>query len=376
MINAQQKCPVCQKSKTKTSGGFVTQFLDRCHCDAKGSVDKSAAITLCNRCGKVDRLARNDGSLTQWIFKSSRCDCPEPAIHAKESPAEREEELEQSREKEIELELSPVKFPTERYKPLAVLGNGASGTVYLARDRLLRKKVAVKVLHDVSGRQLISFQKEARITSRLKHPNIIGIIDFGPTSGGAPYMVLDYAADAITLRERIARGESTLESSIELFLQLCDALEYAHNMGIYHRDLKPSNILVASTADGEIAKIIDFGVANVTESAQETTVYQGQTIVGTPAYMAPELLQQRKFDARSEVYSLGCVLFETISEHPPFEGSSALEILGMHAHSEVPELPLEDSNKYKQNLQSVISLCLAKDRANRCPSMNYINCRR
>jgi Serine/threonine protein kinase len=136
-------------------------------------------------------------------------------------------------------------FPRDRYKPLNMLGTGACGAVYLAKDLLLKKKVAVKVLRNLEATQLVGFQEEARTTSRLKHPNIVEVDDFAIAASGTPYMVLEYV-DGISLKSLIEReGPLSYIACIPLFQQICEGLEYAHAHGIFHRDIKPSNILLS-----------------------------------------------------------------------------------------------------------------------------------
>lgn len=260
---------------------------------------------------------------------------------------------------DTELDLDGESFPLARYIPLFLLGCGASGSVYLAKDRVLAKPVAVKVLHTVEPAQAIDFQNEARVMSSLDHSNIIKVFDFGCTEEGAPYMVLEYLP-SVTL-ESYLRSQGALEpaSAVRLFIQLAEALVYAHENGVFHRDLKPSNILLTGTSvDDARLKLIDFGVAKLKSLSQETTVIQGRTLVGTPAYMSPDQAQGRGYDARSEIYSFGCVLYEAVTGEPPYSADSPLELL--HLHAEAP-LPYLNEGSFDNALASVITTCLAKD---------------
>src|SRR5262249_6333224 len=157
-----------------------------------------------------------------------------------------------------------------------------SSTVYLCKDRLLRKSVAVKTLRKLTNEQLISFQTEARANSKLNHPSILTLIDFGPTESGAPYMVLEYF-DGFTLDEIIREhGPLSLPLVKHVFERIASALTAAHQMGIFHRDLKPSNILIEKTEKIEPeVKLIDFGVAQIKRETEPQLVVQGHTIAGT-----------------------------------------------------------------------------------------------
>lgn len=267
---------------------------------------------------------------------------------------------------ETELDLAGASFPLARYIPYFLLGSGAAGSVFLARDRVLVKPVAVKVLHRVEPAQAIDFQNEARVMSSLDHSNIIKVFDFGCTEEGAPYMVLEYLP-SVTL-ESYLRSQGALEpaSAVRLFIQLAEALVYAHENGVYHRDLKPSNILLTGTSvDDARLKLIDFGVARMKSLCQETTVIQGRTLVGTPAYMSPDQAQGRAYDARSEIYSFGCVLYEALTGEPPYRADSPLELLHLHAEAPLPDL---NEGSFDNALASLITTCLAKD-----PDDRYAN---
>lgn len=167
---------------------------------------------------------------------------------------------------EVELVLDPERFPVERYKPLQELGRGASRAVFLCRDRMLGEKVAVKTLRQLSAEQLIAFQFEARANSKLNHPAIITLLDFGPTPAGAPYMVLAYFK-SVTLEDFLrVHGKVPLPIFKQIFEPIISGLAHAHSKGIFHRDLKPSNILI-DTLSLQV-KLIDFGVARIKEDTQ------------------------------------------------------------------------------------------------------------
>lgn len=275
-------------------------------------------------------------------------------------------------EDEIEVDESlvfnPESFPVERYKPLKALGQGAGGAVYLCRDLLLNKLVALKTLHVLSGEQLVAFQNEARLLSKLDHPNIVRILDFGATKGGAPYMVLEHSSGS-SLRDAITRnGALPPESVKQIFTSLADALSYCHEREVFHRDLKPENILFTKDADqATTVKLIDFGIATLV--TQEKTHFNGRELVGTPAYMPPDQMRGLNYDQRSEIYSLGCVMFEAITGHPVFTGETALEILSKHANEMPPKLSDFTIHSIPLSMQNILSTCLSKEPATRFQSM-------
>ncbi|MBX9666694.1 MAG: protein kinase [Candidatus Obscuribacterales bacterium] len=308
-------------------------------------------------------MSARSGSLTQWILRSGKCNCQKQEL--KIAPRRPDTTGDTACTNE-ELEVHAEKFPSDRYKPLAQLGTGASGTVYLARDRILSKKVAVKILNELNAEQLMQFQEEARTTSKLNHPNIIAILDFGPTDSGTPYMVLEYLDNAITLERYLEdNGPLSVEQAIKVFSDVCAGLFYAHEQGVFHRDIKPTNILLIGSEDLS-AKIIDFGVAKVKQETQEPTIYQGRTIAGTPGYMAPEQVVGNTYTVQADIYSLGAVLFEALTGKQPFSGHSTLEIIAMQANSPVPSLKKTSAMVFPDPLEELVAKCL-----NRNPSSRF-----
>lgn len=302
--------------------------------------------------------------MTQWVFQQEGCDCDRPVVEyvTEQSTFKQAAFRGFDDQGEEEIELEPGKFPTDRYKPVAVLGSGVSGTVYLSRDRLLGKRVAVKVLRVLERDALMSFQNEAKTTSKLSHPNIVKVLDFGSTGGGVPFMVMEFVPG--TSLEALIREEHGLdiETTTEIFIELSDALEYAHNSHILHRDLKPSNILIVDTEGTLNAHLIDFGVAKIQEHLQTGTIYNGTALVGTPAYMSPDQALGRDFDERSDIYSMGCILFETLTGEQVFSAASPLETISLHANKQPPVLlDYFEKTKAIEALADIVKTCLEKD---------------
>lgn len=366
---------MCLKPETAVSGGFVTSFIDVCHCKSirNEDADDSARVKLCGKCHKTISDGQRQGSLTQWIFRFDSCKCDQPIVVERsieqtiskgQQPAQGQDvNSVASVEEDAELPVPSEQFPIERYRPIAILGHGASGTVYLAKDRLLNKKVGVKVLNHLDGEQLIAFQNEAKLTSKLEHPNIIQVLDFGPTPSGFPYMVLEYSdrvlSLAMSLREN---GPLDVRIAIEVFSKVAEALEFANAMGVFHRDLKPSNILFtyAETSDINV-KLIDFGVAFLRKESLEPTRTDMTTVVGTVGYMAPELADDHKYDVRCEIYSLGCVLFEALTGRLPFVAESPLEMLALHTNQIAQPLSAVAGVSFPIQMERLVADCLAKD---------------
>ncbi len=364
-------CQDCGRPLQQAASDSIKQWVSACRCNENRSRERrTEPIETCAFCKK--RIANGKpGSVTQWVFGNDSCCCSIDVSHAATTNTDIESASEASRDEqtveEPEMDLDPDNFPRDRYKPIVEIGRGAAGIVYLCRDRLLHKKVAVKVLRAVTAEQLVNFQLEAKATSQLKHPSVVGIMDFGCTASGAPYMVLEYAR-GINLEQYIhTHGPLPWEQALSVFVAVADALGAAHKRGIFHRDLKSSNILIISSSNYEQeVRLIDFGVAAIKHLTQEPTIVQGHTIVGTPAYMPPDQAKGFPYDARSEIYALGCVLFEALAGEVPFQGDTALETIAKHAQDKVPELEDIYRGDFPDQLQHVVNKCLAKD-----PDLRY-----
>ncbi len=315
----------------------------------------------CEQCGKTV-ASRSRGDVTEWHLRQELCSCQSRSL-----PEHRRVARPTSDQAEVEIDLDNNLFPKDRYKPLAELGQGAAGNVYLCRDRVLGKKVAVKTLRRSTPDQLIGFHQEARATSALRHPNIVNILDFGTTAEGAPYMVLDFVPGQ-SLESYIRNGPLPVDTTLSIVSQLAEALGYAHGNGIFHRDLKPSNVLIIENEETLSVRLIDFGVAKLS-FAQEPTIVQGITVVGTPAYMSPDQVNGFQYDARSEIYSLGCILFECLTGRPPFCGENAMEMISRHSIDKPPKMADLVRKEIPKEVQQVVDRCLMKAPRDRYASM-------
>ncbi len=259
----------------------------------------------------------------------------------------------------------------DKYQIIQLLSRGNMGLVYQARHLLLDKVFAIKVLApekplEEAARQ--RFEREARATASLNHPNIISVHDFGLLENGALYLVMEYL-EGETLAARLEREHQLdLDSALPIFKQVCQALAYAHKEGVVHRDLKPSNIMLIKDYNNEDqALVIDFSIARFTRKKpnQKTITKPGQ-IFGSPLYMSPEQCQGKRPDHRSDIYSLGCVMYEILCGAPPLTGDTMLATIYKH----VNELPVPFSEHIKnplppKTMQAIVFKALAKQPENR-----------
>ena len=217
------------------------------------------------------------------------------------------------------------------YKLLSVLGEGGMGIAYLAEQKQpMRRQVAIKVIKPGmdSKRVIARFEAERQALALLDHPNIAHVHDGGTTELGRPYFVMEYVK-GLSITEYCDHYKLTIEDRLGLFLQICQAVHYAHQKGIIHRDIKPSNILVSEEQDAAIPKIIDFGVAKATGRplTERTLQTEDTQLLGTPEYMSPEQedMATEDIDTRSDVYSLGVLLYVLLTGVLPFEPETLRE---------------------------------------------------
>ena len=225
-----------------------------------------------------------------------------------------------------------------KYRLVAKLGAGGMGSVYQAERLLIGDQIAVKILHPEHVAQPQSFERfrrEAQAAARLKHPNAVSIYDFGETSDGLVFLVMELV-EGQTLRQIIKNhGPLTTTAAAEIISQVCSALEEAHERQIVHRDLKPDNIIVNRTNHGVRAKVLDFGIAKLRDMTARDLTQTG-SVMGTPHYMSPEQCLGEELDHRSDIYSLGIVLFEMLTGTVPFNSPISTAVVVQHVNKKPP----------------------------------------
>ena len=272
-------------------------------------------------------------------------------------------------------EIRPGTVLGGRYRVLSLLGTGGMGVVYRVNQIFLDKELALKTIdkRHISDVTIRRFQQEARVVCAINHPNIISVHDFGLLDEETPFLVME-VVNGDTLNERLKKtGPMALEEAIPAFVQVCFGLAYAHEQGIVHRDMKPSNIMLLSgqASGNATVKILDFGIAKLSqhEGGEIQALTRTGEIFGSPLYMSPEQCAGQRVDHRSDIYSLGCVLFESLTGTPPFVGENALATMMQHTSSSPPTLKEASLGKeFPPELEKILASALAKS-----PQSRYQN---
>ncbi len=424
-------CASCGKSKPKM--GSLTQWIglrDSCRCAVLGE-DKNNSESniasnnsklfenskdlICQECGK--HLKRSTGSLTQWVFRQDICECSQRKAKANRSATENtNDQLKLAEDPALEpladqsngdvahaeyeqieqTAKSPGQVIARHYEVVSCLGEGGTSIVYKARHQYMERTAAIKVLSPdriPDAKTVQRFQQEARSVSRLKHPNIVDVHEFGVDENKQPYLIMDYLEGRSLFAVIENDGPLKPSRAAVLFLQIADALQHAHEKGVIHRDLKPTNALLVKDANGhEQVKLVDFGIAKLSEPEdKEKALTQTGEIFGSPFYMSPEQCKGQKLDHRSDIYSFGCLMYEMIVGEPAAKSGSVVETLmlhingltldfdGQHAVQELAQKAKESDSfetaheqKCMSRLRQIIQGCIKKEPADRYHSMNDI----
>lgn len=289
----------------------------------------------------------------------------------------------------------------EQYEIISLIARGGMGAVYRAKHLLLGSYRAIKIIRsDLHIDEIVyqRFYQEAKAVSGLSHPGIVSFHDMGIYES-VPYVMMDLI-EGQGLDEEISKhGPMEIKDAIGIFVQIAEALSYAHSKGIFHRDIKPSNIMLVTDENGQKSiRILDFGIAKIASEGDQKLTSTGE-VFGSPPYMSPEQGKGGQIDERSDIYSLGCVMYETLMGQPPFKGSTALETIMKHATDPPPplvQLHSKENNKLFpkvlswitqtkaayfseggkdalfQDMKAIVSRCLEKDPQKRYPSMSAL----
>ncbi|MBX9939370.1 MAG: protein kinase [Candidatus Obscuribacterales bacterium] len=404
-------CERCRKPKAKEGrGGSLTSFLLSdlsCSCDQVESIGQASFAKparaanlseICRRCGKVYAPASMPGSMTSFFFKESRCSCPNPNLTSKRAAKRGRERstqvrtairtrfslktLEAAQEAAAMAALQSGQVIGGCYELISLAGQGGMGSVFKAKHQTLGRKCAIKLLSPsvISESSWKLFKNEAKILASLQHQTICHIYDLGIArlnlSGrGAdgevnlPYYAMDYV-EGFTLESLLdTNGPLSVGATIELFLKVCEGVSYAHRRGIIHKDLKPANLMLGIRGDNPEVKILDFGISELSETAGLTK----DEVVGSAPYMSPEQFTGKSLDQRSDIYSLGCSMYETLVGHPPFD-EYEFELLGkLHLKEAIPSLSEASGVEFPEELEAILSKCLQKSPDQRYQSVSELS---
>ena len=257
---------------------------------------------------------------------------------------------------------SPItKLADGRYTVGQMIGTGGMADVYLGLDTRLDREVAIKVLRRDLAKDpafVARFRKEALAAGGLNHPGIVAVYDSGEENN-SPFIVMELVSGQ-TLRQKLQSGKISLAASLEIIKGILNALDYSHNKGIVHRDIKPSNIMITDSGD---IKVMDFGIARATDDIG-ATLTNTWNVVGTAQYLSPEQATGELADGRSDLYSLGCLMYELLTGRPPFTGDTPVSVAYQHVSSALT--PASQINpSLDPNLDRMLEVVLAKDPNNR-----------
>lgn len=260
-----------------------------------------------------------------------------------------------------------------RYHILGIVGQGGMGVVYKARQELLDRLVAIKMLKSqfiTDESSVKRFKYEAKAASRLNHPHVITVYDFGVAESGEPYIVMEFLV-GMSLADAVGKGRALpVERALYIFAQVCDALDHAHNQDMIHRDLKPGNIMLLSNQNQQdYVKVVDFGIAKLvggTTSESQRLTQTGE-IFGSPVYMSPEQCAGLELDCRSDIYGMGIVMYETLMGRLPFMGNNIVETITQHISAPPPPFAqVRPDLQMPEAVEALVMKCLRKD-----PSVRY-----
>lgn len=265
------------------------------------------------------------------------------------------------------------------YKIVEVIGRGGMGMIYKAHDQWMDRTIAIKMLHLhlVHDQQSVQrFGQEAKAAGNVEHPNVIQAYDYGVADTKQPFLVMEYLQGRSLAEIIEAERQIDYERAVNIFIQACEALAAAHAKDVLHRDLKPSNIMLIQTKDQpDFVKIVDFGIAKMMPgSGKEVQLTQTGEVFGSPLYMSPEQFVGRKVDRRSDIYAMGCVMYEALMGKPPIVGEHVLETMYKHMNEKPKKFAeVRPDLKISPKVEAIVMRCLEKDPDQRFQTMSELH---
>lgn len=262
-----------------------------------------------------------------------------------------------------------------KYKVESMIGEGGMAVVYKANHMQMERTVVIKVMQEtllVNKTSIERFERECKLTAKLNHPNIVSVYDVGRINDVQPYLVMEYIKGE-SLADKISRqGAMPITTAANIIVQICRGLQEAHSQGIIHRDLKPENVLLQEKTDRpDWVKIVDFGISHLLQGPKRLT--KTGKMIGTPEYIAPEQLKDRAIDVRTDIYSLGIMMYELLAGRVPFESESAESVLMKHLMVEpAPLSTYRDDIAENSHLHTIVHKCLNKNPDERYQSVTEL----
>lgn len=395
-INSSNFCPKCKLRRVDQNRlGSITSFVLvdlSCRCDIEKAPPssalggKKAQSKLCRRCHKLAGEQSAAGSITGFFFKAQRCQCRKPLLTGNENLSTRFRTKPKSKKNretnygfktgfagensQLKQYIKPGTVIGNAFKLLVLVGEGGMGSVYKAKHITTGRTCAVKLLAPdlISQDGFKRFKEEAKIAASLNHPSICHIYDLGVDQELLPYYAMDYV-DGANLHELIVEnGPLSVGATLEIFIEICEGLAYAHRKGVIHKDLKPANFLLFYEEDESLGlKILDFGISEL-----EFNRWQDGQIVGSAAYMSPEQFRVGAVDKRSDIYSLGISMFETLTGEPPFVCESFEAYQQAHQNLQAPSLRDKTGVEFPTEVEAIVSKCLEKQTERRYQSASEL----
>jgi serine/threonine-protein kinase len=263
-----------------------------------------------------------------------------------------------------------------QYRIAEKLGEGGMGEVYFAEHQLLKRPCALKLIKSEVARNPIAqarFEREVRSAASLSHPNVVAIFDYGHTTDGSFYYVMEYLPGMSLAKMLQDFGPIPPARAIYLLRQICAGLVEAHSLGLVHRDLKPANVFLAMRGgEADVVKVLDFGLVKLTQDPAASQLTADMTVSGTPHFMSPEqATASRELDTRSDIYAIGAIGYLMVTGEPPFDGENAMDIMIKHARDPVVP-PSQRGFEIPSDLETVLLHCLEKKPSDRFASVKEV----
>ncbi|CAN5523658.1 hypothetical protein BH11CYA1_BH11CYA1_03570 [soil metagenome] len=385
-------CKKCRKPLLASHAGSVTSyFFQHNYCQCHMQANSGSTNPVCSQCGKSKPTDQRIGSFTSFLFRELRCQCSGAPVVVKDSIASGVKKKikratthyraaqktqftksirkndSQASASEVTSELAPGTIVGGVFRVESTIGLGGMGVVYIAQHIALGRHFALKVLRPefVNEQLWLRFQAEAKTLAALNHVTFVNVYDLGIHEKSLPFYSMDLV-EGRNLEQILSEfGPCELNRALEIFIKVLDGLAYAHRNGIIHRDIKPANIMLIQGPGRKApeVKILDFGISKLVggHSRELQNLTSSGEVFGSPYYMSPEQCMGTAVDARSDIYSIGCSLFEVLTGYVPFEGDNSVEIIDMHEDAQPPTLAdVMPDNDFPPSIELVIAKCLAK----------------